>query len=330
MEYRKLPKTDIEISTLAFGAWAIGGWMWGGADKKDAIKAIHASIDHGMTTIDTAPVYGMGQSEEIVGEAIKGNRKNLQIFTKFGLSWEQEKGEFYFDSTDNEGKPVKIYKYAARDQVIKECEDSLKRLKTDYIDLLQIHWPDATTPVSETMEALQILLQQGKIRAAGVCNYKLDLLKEGLQTVDLVSDQMPYSMVKRNIEKELVPFCIENNIGIIAYSPLQRGVLTGKFKPGHEFNEGDTRANAPEYKEPNLTRINNFLDKIKPIAGDHNITLAQLVLNWTANRPGISCVLAGARDEKQVKDNVKSLSFKLSEDELNTINGLLDNLKLER
>ncbi|MFP4060924.1 MAG: aldo/keto reductase [Bacteroidales bacterium] len=330
MEYRKLPKTDIEISALAFGAWAIGGWMWGGADKKDAIKAIHTAMDEGITTIDTAPVYGMGKSETIVGEAIKGHRNDVKILTKFGLTWELKKGEFYFESTDNRGKPVDIYKYAAKDRVIKECEDSLKRLNTDYIDLLQIHWPDPTTPVEETMEAFQILLQQGKIRAAGVCNFHVDLLKEAMKNVELVSNQVPYSMVKRDIENDLVPYCLENNIGILAYSPLQRGVLTGKFKPGHEFNEGDSRTNAPEYKEPNLSRINNFLDQIKPVAEAHDATLAQLVLNWTLYRPGITCVLAGARNEMQVKDNVKALSFKLSGDEVETINDLLNNLVIER
>lgn len=180
MKYRKLGNTDLELSVITFGAWAAGGWMWGGADRKQAVEAIKAGYDVGMTSIDTAPIYGQGTSEEIVGEAIKGiPRDKVQILTKFGMRWDLDtpKGDFAMHSKDNYGKDIDIYKYAGKESVIKECEDSLKRLGTDYIDLLQIHWPDTTTPITETFEAVAKLIEQGKVRYAGVCNYDVEQMK---------------------------------------------------------------------------------------------------------------------------------------------------------
>jgi aryl-alcohol dehydrogenase-like predicted oxidoreductase len=330
MNTKRLGRTDVEVTELAFGAWAIGGWMWGGADSKDAVRAIETAIDNGMTTIDTAPVYGFGLSEELVRKAVKGKRSQVQILTKFGMVWDEKKGDFFFKSTDNNGKPIDIYKYSSKEKVMKDCDESLRRLGTDYIDLFQIHWPDTTTPVSETMEALSILIKQGKIRAGGVSNYPLELLEEAEKTFIVASDQVPYSMVNRDIEKELVPFCIEKNIGIIVYSPLQRGILSGKIRQGHVFNEGDTRPSTNFYKEPNLSRIVKLTEDFKEIADARNISVSQLVLNWTIMQPGISCVLAGARNEAQVLDNVKAASFRLSGDEMNHINSLLLELKLEQ
>jgi aryl-alcohol dehydrogenase-like predicted oxidoreductase len=162
MEYRTLGKSEIKISKLAFGAWAIGGWLWGGADAKEAIKALQTAVDNGMTTIDTAAVYGFGLSEKLVGEAIKGKRSKVQILTKFGLIWDEKKGKYYMSTKNNSGQDVDIYSYASKEKVISDCDLSLKRLGTDYIDLFQIHWPDSITPVSETMEALEILIQQEK------------------------------------------------------------------------------------------------------------------------------------------------------------------------
>src|SRR5450759_2988505 len=241
MEYRTLGQSDLKVSELAFGAWAIGGWLWGGADSKDAIKAVETAVDHGMTTIDTAAVYGFGLSEELVGKATRGKRDRVQILTKFGLSWNETKGEFFFASQNNRGKDINIYRYSSKDKVISDCDKSLKRLGTDYIDLFQIHWSDPTTPVSETMEALDILVKKGKIRAGAVCNYSLELMVEAGNTYQIVSNQVPFSMVNRTIETDIVPYCIEKKIGVLAYSPLQRGLLTGKIKQGHKFNEGDTR-----------------------------------------------------------------------------------------
>lgn len=329
MEIRKLGHTDIEVSAIAFGAWAIGGWMWGGSDEKDAIKAIEAAIANGMTTIDTASVYGFGLSEELVGKAISGNRDKVQLLTKFGMDWNKKEGSFFFDSKDNSGKDISIYRHSSKKKVLSDCDDSLRRLKTDYIDLFQIHWPDPSTPVSETMEALEKLIEQGKIRAGGVCNYSAELMSEACKTFKLASNQVPYSMVRRDIETDVIPFSIENKISVFAYSPLQRGLLSGKIKKGHIFNEGDTRPSTPYYKEPNLSNILKFLDKLEPIAKGYNSTLSQLVLNWTIQQPGITCALAGARNPAQVIENIGASGFILSYDDITEINRYISELKID-
>ena len=329
MKYNKLGQSGVEISELAFGAWAIGGWMWGGADSNEAVKAIETAIGNGMTTIDTAAVYGFGLSEELVGKAIKKKRQTVQILTKFGLTWTEKKGEFFFSSKGNDGKDLDIYKYSSKEKVIADCDLSLKRMGTDYIDLYQIHWADSTTPVSETMEALELLIKKGKIRAGAVCNYSAALMSEAGKTFAIASNQVPYSMVNRAIEKDIVPHCLEKNIGIIVYSPLQRGLLTGKIKEGHKFNEGDSRPTTIYYKEPNFSRIMHLTDALHEIAQDLNVSLSQLVLNWTIQQPGITCVLAGARNSAQVLDNVKAADFRLSNEDISRINDLLVNIQIE-
>ncbi len=321
MEYRQLGKSKVKASAITFGAWAIGGWMWGGADRRDAVAAIRAAYDHGVTSIDTAPAYGQGLSEEIVAEAIRGLPRNkIQLLTKFGLHWDKKQGEYFFSSKDNQGNNIDLYKFSSREIVIQECEDCLRRLKTDYIDLFQIHWPDATTPVAETMEALLRLQEQGKIIAAGVCNYSVPLLEEAEKVIELASDQVPYSMVNRDIEKDITGYCINHNMSIIAYSPLQRGLLTGKIKPGHKFNEGDSREGNRWYTPENILRINSLLDKLRPLAEDKKATLAQLVLRWTIEQPGITIALAGARNVAQAEENAKAIHVKLTQAEMDYIN----------
>jgi aryl-alcohol dehydrogenase-like predicted oxidoreductase len=329
MEYRQLGESGLSASAITFGAWAIGGWMWGGAERKDAVDAIRASYDHGVTSIDTAPIYGQGLSEEIVGEALTGiPRDKVQIMTKYGMRWDVKKGEFGFHSQDNDGRPLEVYKYAGKDSIVKECEDSLRRLRTDHIDLYQIHWPDSTTPVEETMEAVAQLLKQGKIRAAGVSNYNVALMDQAEKTLSLASDQVPFSMVNRGIEQDLVPWCIRHKKAILAYSPLQRGLLTGKIRPGHTFGEGDTRAGSKFYKPENVVRINAFLDQLRPMAEARSATLAQVVIRWTLERPGITIALVGARDAAQAVQNARAIDVKLSPEEILFINKQLDGLEL--
>ena len=321
MVYKSLGNSNVKVTPIAFGAWAVGGWMWGGAEVNAALRAIRCSYDMGVTSIDTAPVYGFGRSEELVGQAMHGvPRDKYQILTKYGLNWETGQGEFYFDTTDNNGKPTKVYKYAAATQVIRECENSLRRLKTDYVDLLQIHWADSTTPISETMSAVARLIEQGKVRAAGVCNYNVTQVAEATKMVNIVSNQVPYSMLNRGIEKEVVPQAVNNGMSIVPYSPLQRGLLTGKIKRDHKFGEGDTREGNRFYKPENIDGANALLQKIKPVADAHGVTLSQLVVNWTTRQPAMDCVLVGARDEQQVKENVRSLEFKLGDDDMKKIN----------
>lgn len=329
MKYRNLGETDLNLSIITFGAWAAGGWMWGGTERKGAIEAIRASFDVGVNAIDTAPVYGQGTSEEIVGEAIKGiSRDKIHILTKYGMRWDLTKGDFGFHSKDNSGKDIAIYKYAAKESIIKECEDSLKRLGTDYIDLYQIHWPDITTPIAESMEAVAQLIKDGKVRYAGVCNYDVAQMKEAEQVLTLASNQVPYSMVKRGIEKEVVPYCLESHKSVIAYSPLERGLLTGKMKPGHVFADGDHRATVPFFKEENLKRTAAFLSKIKPIAEEKGISLGQLVLLWTLEQAGITIALVGARDAQQALENAKAVDTSITEEELDFITKELNQLEL--
>jgi len=329
MQKVQLGQSNLHVTPVTFGAWAIGGWMWGGNEKKDAIEAIHASLDKGVTSIDTAPVYGMGRSEELVADALEGKQRDkVEILTKFGLRWDTDKGVFHFKSQDNNGHPVNIHKYAGKEAVMKECEESLRRLKTDYIDLYQIHWPDKSTPISETMEALERLLEQGKIRAAGVCNYDAKQMEEAEKVITLASNQVPYSMVNRGIETDVVPYCLEHGNGILAYSPLQRGLLTGKITDDYEFKKGDHRPNTSFFKQPNLERINAMLDKIKPIAEQHGATLAQLVINWTVRQPGITVALVGARNAKQALQNADALNFELSDEEIAEIAAHLEELEL--
>ncbi len=329
MEYRKLGTSELQVSAITFGAWAAGGWMWGGNDDREAIAAMRAAYDLGITSIDTAPIYGQGKSEELVGQAIKGiPRDKVQILDKFGMRWDLAKGTFGFKSKDNGGKDIDIYKYAGMDSVIKECEDSLKRLGTDHIDLYQLHWPDASTPIDETMEALVRLKEQGKILQAGVSNYNVAQMKEAAKTIDLVSDQVPYSMVNRGIESELLPYCIEHQKSILAYSPMERGLLTGKMKPGQSFGEGDHRAGVKFFKDENIERTNNFLAKIKPLAEEKNATIGQLVIRWTIDRPGITVALVGARNAEQATQNAKAINVKLSAEEHDMITAELDKLQL--
>lgn len=329
MNYRKLGDTDLELSVITFGAWAAGGWMWGGTERKDAVAAIRDSYDLGVTSIDTAPIYGQGTSEEIVGEAIKGiPRDKVQILTKFGMRWDLNKGDFSFHSKNNDGVDIDIYKYAGKESIIKECEDSLKRLGTDYIDLYQIHWPDVTTPIEESMEAVARLIEQGKVRYAGVSNYSVAQMEEAEKYVKLASNQVPYSMVKRSIEKDLVPYCLENKKSILAYSPLERGLLTGKMKPGHIFAAGDHRQDIAFYKDENLTRTYNFLSQIEPIAKEKQLSIGQLVLLWTLEQPGITVTLVGARNSEQAKQNALAVNAKLTSEEIAIISGHLNALEL--
>ena len=330
MEFRKLGTSDLEISVITFGAWAAGGWMWGGTERSDAVNAIRAACDLGVTSIDTAPVYGQGTSEEIVGEAIKDiPRDKVQILTKYGLRWDTKQGEFYFSSNDNDGNPIDLYKFAGKEGVIRECEDSLRRLRTDYIDLYQIHWADPTTPVQETMEAVAVLIEQGKVRYAGVCNYNVTQMKEAEKHLALVSNQVPYNMVDRRIEEELIPYMLRNNRSILAYSPLQRGLLTGKMKAGYEFAEGDHRKGVRYFTDENIMRTNAFLDRIRPLADQKNASLGQVAIRWTVEQPGVAIALVGARNRRQAEENAKAINVKLDESEIEFINNELNKLTLE-
>lgn len=326
IEKTQLGKTDVKVTKIAFGAWVIGGWNWGGTDEEVARQAVRAAYETGMTTIDTAPVYGFGQSERIIGTALREvPRDSYEILTKYGLRWGIDRGVKHVDTRDMDGNDISVYRYSSADSVIEECEASLRRLQTDYIDLYQIHIPDTSTPIEETMEAVNKLMDQGKVRAAGVSNYDAEDMHEALKYIDLASNQVPYSMIRRGIEKEVIPLALEKNISILPYSPLQRGVLTGKITPDTRFRKGDTRSDSKYFTPENIRKVQILLDQIRPIAAGYDVTLAQLVLNWTVHQPGITSVLAGARNSLQVRNNALALSFTLTESEMEMINFAIAN-----
>ncbi len=330
MDKVQLGKADLHISPIVFGAWAIGGMAWGGTDDEDSLDAMRASFELGITTIDTAPVYGLGHSEKVVGDFVREvGRDKVEILTKFGFNWRTTKGEYMFDGAAPGGPTEKVHFYTGKDGIIQEVENSLRLLNTDYIDLYQIHRPDANIPIEETMETVEELVQQGKIKAFGVSNHSVDLMKRAEAVLSIASSQSPYSMIYRKIEKNILPHCIDNNIGILAYSPLQRGLLTGKITADYKFKEDDHRPTTKWFKEPNLSRTNTFLQRIKPIADDHGATLGQLVINWTIQRSGITAALVGARNREQATENAKSLDFSLSGGEIQKINAELDKVIIE-
>jgi aryl-alcohol dehydrogenase-like predicted oxidoreductase len=244
------------------------------------------------------------------------------------MRWDEKKGRFDFKSTDNAGHPIEIYRYAGKESVIKECEDSLRRLGTDYIDLYQQHWPDPSTPIAETMEALAQLIKQGKIRAAGVCNFSAEQMAEAEKALSLTSNQVPYSMVERTIEGAVIPYCIEHHKSVIAYSPLQRGLLTGKIKPGHVFAAGDHRPRTGFFQPENIRRVDDFLERLKPLASSKNALLSQLVIRWTIEQPGITIALVGARDKEQATENARAAGTILSSSEIAFIDNELKKLEL--
>ncbi len=326
MQYRKLGKSDIEVPVVSFGAWAIGGWMWGGSDDEEAIRAIHCAIDHGVDCIDTAPIYGMGHSEKVVGKAIEGKRDQVVIATKCCLRWDKKEGEFFFDTKDNDGIARKVYKNLSKESIIWECEQSLNRMNIEYIDLLQCHWPDATTPLEETMDGLNTLMQQGKVRAVGVSNFTVEMMETCLKHGTIVSEQSKYNALERDLEKEIIPFCVQNDIGILAYCPIAQGLLTGTVTPDRTFKDGDLRQNSPLFSQENRKNVLAMLEQVQSIAETHNITLGQLFIAWLVAQPGMTSALVGARNEAQVIENAAAGDVKLSEDELKKIRDAVENM----
>ncbi len=260
MRYRVLGQSGIEASVVAFGAWAVGGWFWGGCDDAESIAAIRRGLDVGMNFVDTAPIYGQGRSEEVVGKAIKGRRHEVVLATKCGLVWWDDQKGNYFDTV--EGKPV--HRYLGAESIRHELEQSLRRLQTDYIDLYQTHWQDDTTPIAETMGTLLELKAEGKIRAIGVSNASPAQMDEYRAAGPLDADQERYSMLARQMDGGQLAYCDRENISVLAYSPLAQGLLTGKMTPDRELGSGDYRAEDPRFNKmfsvENRTRILAFLD----------------------------------------------------------------------
>jgi len=292
MELRSLGTSDVKITPIIMGTWQAGKSMWAGIDDAETTKAIWTAFQAGITTFDTAEEYGRGHSERIIGETLSDVRDQVVYATKVSPNHLQ---------------------YA---QVIEAFHLSLKNLRTDYIDLYQIHWPSGSwgskyVPIEETIRAMNDLKEQGKIRAIGVSNFSRLQLEEAATYARIDSLQPPYSLFWRHVEKDAMPYCVNNNITILAYSPMAQGILTDKFGPNHTFSKGDHRSKNKLFKPENVHRVHQALDKLRPIAQRHGVTLGQLALAWAITQPN-TCAIAGSRNSEQVLQNAKGVEVHLS------------------
>ena len=305
MKYTDIAGLDIKISRLGLGCLQLGGHGWGKVSEPEMVKAVHSAIDSGITFFDSAPIYGLGHSEEMLGRILGPKRKTVVITTKAGLVW--EKDETFQKFTDS--SPANIER---------EIDASLKRLKTDYIDVYQIHWPDPDTPIQDTLPAIEKLKKAGKIRAIGLCNFSLTQLKEALKCCRIASMQLPYNLIDRKIEQDLLPFCRENSVAVIAYSPIARGLLGGKYDMTTKFATDDHRArNEDEYfGNENLSRNLKSVDRIRLIARKLGKTPAQVALRWVMENPDITTAIFGAKTVAQLEENVEAMDFALSPEDM--------------
>ena len=300
MEYTMIPHLESKVSRVGLGTWAIGGSLWGGTDEKEAIKAIHTALDKEVNFIDTAPGYGKGESERIVGKALKayGKRDQIIIGTKVGLNQEFEN---------------KVFRDSRKKSILKEIEDSLQRLQVDYIDLYQVHWPDPKTPISETAETLKGLMEQGKIRAIGVSNYSLEQIEEFRQVAPLSSDQFDLNIFERENEKEILPYCHREHLTSVAYSSLCRGLLSGKMTTKREFKGDDLRKGMdPKFKEPHFSEYVQCAQALESWVQDkYKQPLIALAVRWVLDK-GVNIALWGARDPGQLKELGSVFGWKLT------------------
>jgi aryl-alcohol dehydrogenase-like predicted oxidoreductase len=332
MQYRFLGTTNIQASVIGLGTYPLGGWMWGGTDESAAVRTIQTAIDYGINLIDTAPMYGYGLAEEIVGNAIRGRRSQVVVATKCGIIWDTKdwvsgKGELHFYADKNgltqNTNHYRFYRYLKPESIIREVETSLKRLHTDYIDLLQTHAQEHTTPIEETMTALEKLREQGKIRAVGSSNVTRTQLESYCNSGTLDSTQEPYSFINRSVEENgILEACGLNKVSFLAYTPLEQGLLTGTLCPDFQYPEGDFRKNDPRFTPENVNRINTALDRLKPIQEQHGFSISQLMLAWTVSRYEKMHVLCGMRTSKRIAENVQAGTVILSENEMQLMDQL--------
>jgi aryl-alcohol dehydrogenase-like predicted oxidoreductase len=311
MKKQRLGENGPELTVVGFGAWAIGGpWIygWGKVDDAESIAAIHRALDGGVNWIDTAASYGLGHSEEVVEKALRGRREKIIVATKCGLV------------PDGKGDMVRN---SRPENIRQEAEASLRRLKTDCIDLYQIHWHDASVPVEESWGAMARLQEEGKVRSIGVSNYEAALLKRCLTVAPVQSHQPPYSMINRGVEKETLPFCRDHGIGVIVYSPMQSGVLTGRYDPSR-LAPDDWRRRYSSYLEPEVNKVLAFVDQLRPFAARHNATVGQIAVAWALRNPAVTSAIVGARTPEQVTDNLGAGALHLSDDEMKLIENLME------
>jgi len=297
MYYRMLKGTNLKVSEIGLGTWVLGGWLWSGIDEKEAINTVKEAIESGINLIDTAPVYGFGKSEEIVGKGIKGfDREKIIIATKVGLEWDENE---------------RIKRNSSRKRILKEIEDSLKRLDIEYIDIYQIHWPDKKTPFKETMETMMELKEKGLIKYIGVSNFSVEQMEECKKYGEFNILQPPYNFFEREIQNEILPYCIRNNIGILAYGALCRGLLTGKFKGDETFGENDIRHFDPKFQGDTFKKYAELVKKLDEIAQSIGKRVSHLAIRWLLQQNGVDVALVGMRNRKQLKENLKATDFVL-------------------
>ena len=286
MELTSIPGTSIKVSPVAIGTWAIGGWMWGGTDEAESIATIRAAFEHGINIVDTAPVYGFGRSEEIVGKAIAEARlrSNVLIATKAGLQWDGGK----------------VSRNASRARILREVDDSLRRLRTDYIDIYQVHWPDPLITIEETADAMHVLLAQGKIRAIGVSNFSVVQMERFRRVAPLHVLQPPYNLFERGIETNLLPYCRENGIAMLGYGALCRGLLSGRMQPDTVFDGDDLRRTDPKFQEPRFEQYLAAVTKLDRLAQRFGKRVIHLAVRWMLDQ-GITTALWGARHPGQLR-----------------------------
>jgi aryl-alcohol dehydrogenase-like predicted oxidoreductase len=315
VEKRKLGYTDLHFTTIGLGTFAIGGpweWGWGPQDDDDSIVTIQRALDLGINWIDAAPAYGLGHAEEIVGRAIKGRRDEVIVATKVGQAWDDP----------SERKTInRIKAWSVR----QEIEDSLRRLDVDVIDLYQVHWPIPDEDIEEAWTEIAKIAEEGKVRYAGVSNFNVEQMERVMSIHPIASLQPPYNMLERDIEEAILPFCLENNIGVVGYGPMAAGLLTGKFTPEKiaALPPGDWRHKRGDYQEPELSVNLGFVNKLKPIAERHDCSLAQLAVAWTLHHPAMTSSIVGARRPEQIEETVKAADVKLSKEDMDEIDGLL-------
>jgi aryl-alcohol dehydrogenase-like predicted oxidoreductase len=286
MERRAIPGTSLKVSPVAIGTWAIGGWMWGGTDEAESIATIQAAFGHGINIVDTAPVYGFGRSEEIVGRAIaeSGLRSQVIIATKVGLQWQGGR----------------VSRNASRARILREVEDSLRRLRTDYIDVYQVHWPDPLVAIEETADAMQMLLAQGKIRAIGVSNFSVGQMERFRRVAPLHVLQPPYNLFERAIETDLLPYCLKNNIAMLGYGALCRGLLSGRMQANTAFDGDDLRRTDPKFLKPRFAQYLAAVAELDRLAQRFGKRVIHLAVRWMLDQ-GITTALWGARQPGQLQ-----------------------------
>jgi aryl-alcohol dehydrogenase-like predicted oxidoreductase len=309
MEFTKIPGTGLTISRIGLGTWAIGGWMWGGSDEAESIATIHAAIDHGINLVDTAPVYGFGRSEEIVGKALSSiDRSRVVIATKAGLDW-------------SDGQP---FRHASRQRIFVEVEASLKRLGTDYIDIYQLHWPDPFTPIEECAEAMLALLQQGKIRAIGVSNFMGLQMQEFRRATRIHTAQPPYNLFERESEEGVLPYCFWHGIATLVYGPLCRGLLSGRMRPETVFSGDDQRKIDPKFKQPRYGQYLRAVAALDRFAHEnYGKRVIHLALRWVLDQPGVSAALWGARRPPQLEPLSQVMGWTLGNDAMQEIDRIM-------